>query len=192
MTTELLNGAKHAYEAGDYSKAFRLYAELAQSGNTASQVELSKMLIYGVGVKKDLQAAKKWALCASEAESSEAWFFLAEVYELLGDKSEALSCYLKSSDLGNSSASYRLASPWRRGLPYNDFHETQKKWATKAAQQGHAYGLVKLSFLTWKGICPGGKLAATRLMTRALKIMWHKTKGLRSFRNFEQPIELRK
>lgn len=54
-----LSDAKHAYDAGDYEIAAKLYSPLAKNGNAEAQYNLGVMYRAGRGVPPRLQRGKE-------------------------------------------------------------------------------------------------------------------------------------
>ena len=59
-----LYAAKAAYQKQDYVKAFELYRELAELGQTSAQATLAVMYVQGEGVKRDNLQGYAWARVA--------------------------------------------------------------------------------------------------------------------------------
>ena len=52
--------AAAAYQAGDYSQAFRLFQQFADRGDAMAQNNLGMLYAEGLGVAQDYQQAKAW------------------------------------------------------------------------------------------------------------------------------------
>jgi TPR repeat protein len=61
-----LAGAKQAYAARDYTRAFQLFREIAELGNVTAQENIAAMYVDGEGVKRDNAMGYAWALIARE------------------------------------------------------------------------------------------------------------------------------
>jgi TPR repeat protein len=77
---DTLLDAKHAFDAGDYAKAAKLFKPLAKKGNAIAQVSLGEMYINGQGVPQDDQEAEKWYRLAAAQGNSVAQSYLGWMY----------------------------------------------------------------------------------------------------------------
>ena len=75
-----LSDAKHAYDAGDYEKAAKLYSHLAKNGDAEAQYNLGVMYRAGRGIPQDYKEARKWYRLAAEQGNALAQFNLGWMY----------------------------------------------------------------------------------------------------------------
>ena len=76
-----------AYNAGDYAEAYRIWRDLAESGNARAQFHLGALYYEGRGVTKDLRKAQTWLRRALGNESSLARSLLKRVEDQLQKRS---------------------------------------------------------------------------------------------------------
>lgn len=82
--------ADAAYEAGEFSRAFKGYLRLAKKGDPFSQYRSSYMYLQGEGVEPDIPNAFAWAVLAAESKDPQLENYLHEVKALVpADEREA-------------------------------------------------------------------------------------------------------
>jgi curved DNA-binding protein CbpA len=74
-----LKDAETAYSNQDYEKAFLLYTELAEKGDTNAQLNLGEMYYKGRGISQDIVQAHMWFTLATTNEDDKAHRFLNEL-----------------------------------------------------------------------------------------------------------------
>ena len=72
--------AAAAYQAGDYSQAFRLFQQFADRGDAMAQNNLGMLYAEGLGVAQDYQQAKAWWQKAANQGHAGAQYNLGVMY----------------------------------------------------------------------------------------------------------------
>ncbi|HDN9015877.1 TPA: sel1 repeat family protein [Aeromonas salmonicida] len=115
--------------------------QAAEQGDRDAQFKLANLYRRGLGLRRNMSAAKEWYIRAAEKNHVGALFQLGELYwlGLIGkiDKMEASRWYLQAAIQGNTEAQYRLGILYKygHGLPIDDSEAL--KWWQQAATQGH-------------------------------------------------------
>ena len=76
-----INGARVAYNQGDYGAAVRQWRPLAEQGDDGAQVNLGFMYSNGYGVSQDHKEAIKWYRRAAEQGNDRAQYNLGLIYD---------------------------------------------------------------------------------------------------------------
>ncbi|MCU7835784.1 MAG: sel1 repeat family protein [gamma proteobacterium symbiont of Taylorina sp.] len=97
------------YHKGNYSKAFQLFKNSAESGEARGQFILSTMYRRGLGIEKNEQEGFFWCKQAAEQEIVEAKFQLGLMYMegegVTDDETEAIKWLWSAAELGYPQAS---------------------------------------------------------------------------------------
>lgn len=115
--------------------------QVANQGDMDAQFKLANMYRRGLGVRRSMNKAQEWFLCAAEQNHVEALFQLGELHWLglieKADKAEAARLYLQAAKLKSLEAMYRLGILYKygQGLPSDDLEALN--WWQQAAGQGH-------------------------------------------------------
>ena len=110
------NTACNAYENEDYKTAFELFFKLAKEGDVSSQMNISNMLLHGIGVQKDEEKAYECYLQAADNKDNEAQY-LYGWYCLKNDNPDEGFKYLNlASEENYKDAVYDLAGICSQGL----------------------------------------------------------------------------
>jgi len=132
--------ALHAYKNHEYKKAFVLYEEAANSGNTTAQNALSYLYFNGLGIEKDNEKALQWLQKAANNDARAA-FDLGIIYlsgENVTKNLKKAAHWLEiAANKGNKEAQYNLALMYYNG---DGVKQDVKKAAIlleKAAKNGH-------------------------------------------------------
>ena len=108
-----------AYDAGQFSEAFRIWEGLAERGHVSAQINLGAMCDDGRGVAEDPLSAVRWYRTAALQGNSVAQYNLGCMYEAgrgVGqDMAEAVSWYGKAAKQGLAIAQYKLGVLWSEG-----------------------------------------------------------------------------
>lgn len=108
--------ASTAYKNGDYSKAKKIWQQLANNGHLQSQFNIAYMYEFGIEVKPDYSNAVKWYRKAANNGYARAQNFLGWMYEtgkgVKRDRISALKWLKLAANQGNKDAiaDYRLVS----------------------------------------------------------------------------------
>lgn len=131
-----------AYQAKNYTAAFKAFLPLAKKGDPAAQFNLAKLYRMGQGVAQDDKEAVKWYRRAAEQDFEWAQGSLGVMYErgrgVPQDYQEAVKWYRRAADndLATAQAGLGLMYELGRGVP-QDYQEAIK-WYRRAADQGNA------------------------------------------------------
>jgi TPR repeat protein len=111
--------ARSAYAAGDYTKAYQLFQDLAESGDTKAQYDLSLMYIQGIGTKQNIEQGLVWLNRAAEKGNIEAMLELGVLYQKIDTVENApqlaLYWFEKASMAGSAVGQYNLAHIYMDG-----------------------------------------------------------------------------
>ncbi len=131
-----------AYEAKDYSTAFKQLLPLAEQGNAQAQFIMSRIYINGFGVIEDYAEGMRWRLLAASQGLTMAYNKLGSQYTLGWggvdkDLIEAAKWYSLSADQGDAEGQYRLAFAYEMGDGVKQDVAKSKRLYRLAAKQGH-------------------------------------------------------
>ena len=112
----------------------------AEKGDAQASGLLARYYHNGLGLKKDIAEALKWARSAAQKGDSNGQNILGSLHHygqgVEQDFKEALKWYQKAADQGNAMAQNNLASLFHRGKGVEKDHAEAFKWFRKAADQG--------------------------------------------------------
>ena len=132
------NGENHNPEF-----AVKLFTEAANSGITVAKYKLSKMLLNGDGVEKDIPKAVEWLKQAAAEENEFAEYALGRLYlqveEVEKDTVAAEDYLLKSASRGNKYAAYLLGKEYLSGETFGKDAVNAEKYLLKAAEHGNKF-----------------------------------------------------
>lgn len=132
------NGENHNPEF-----AVKLFTEAANSGITVAKYKLSKMLLNGDGVEKDIPKAVEWLKQAAAEENEFAEYALGRLYlkgEEVGRNAVTAEEYLlKSAGRGNKYAAYLLGKEYLSGENFEKDAANAEKYLLKAAEHGNKF-----------------------------------------------------
>lgn len=115
-----LEVAQQALSEGDDATAFKLFSQLADSGNARAQYWLADMYEYGYGVKKDIAKAIPWMEKAAGQGLATAQARLGAIYlagqEAPQDFAKARTWLQKAADQHSAVAERRLGQMKDHGL----------------------------------------------------------------------------
>jgi TPR repeat protein len=156
-----------AYEAGDYTAAYRLQRPLADQGFVKAQVNLGIMYAHGHGVLQDDVEAIRWFQKAADHGDPLAQHNLGVIYEsgrgVPQDWAEAATWFRSAADQGLADAQYDLGRIYAEGRGIQQDYVRAYLWFSLAAAQGDRRALHNRSALvplmTPAQIAEGRKLA---------------------------------
>ena len=110
----------------NYEKAFKLYYELAETGDEYAVVRVADSYYYGEGTEKDCRKAFEWYMRAAEKGHVESEEQIAHMYYngygVEKSNEESLKWYMRSGEHGDGISCYYV------GIMYNDGTGTQKNY----------------------------------------------------------------
>lgn len=113
------NEALKAFKNKEYKKAFKLYQQDANNGNTTAQNALSYLYFNGIGTQKDNKKGLYWIKKAASKNDSTAQYDLAMMYlsgqNVKEDHKEAFKWLEKASKQDNLNAKYNMAFMYYKG-----------------------------------------------------------------------------
>ncbi len=130
------------YELGhgvskDLNQAIHWIRKAAEQGYANAQDILASMYEEGRGVDKNIDEALSWYLKAAEQNKPFAWICLGRIYKFhKNDYNQALYCYRRAAELGNSCGQLYLGDMYEEGRGVNKDIEEAVRWYRKAATQG--------------------------------------------------------
>ena len=108
-----------AQDRGHFRQAYKDFLKGAQAGNAEAQVQLARMLIESLGVRRDLDAAADWLKRAATQGHAYAMYRLGTLIEdgLSGkrDPAKAARWYKRAARRLEPNAAYRLAVLYEEG-----------------------------------------------------------------------------
>lgn len=138
-------------DAGDYTSGPSLVRKAAEAGEPAAQYRLAKLHERGLGVPKDLQAARQWTERAAEGGNVKAMHDLA-VYYAEGEGGQqsyaaAAEWFRKAADYGLTDSQYNLAVLYEAGLGISPSRTEALYWYEVANAQGDSGAIEKVEEL---------------------------------------------
>jgi TPR repeat protein len=135
-----MQGARAAYDSGDFAAALPTFRKLAEEGSAEAQTALGLMYENGQGVARDDAQAALWFGKAAEQGASLAQYNLGNLYRegrgVAKDAAQAASWYRAAAERGLVNGQFNLALTYLHGdgSPYNPAQAAY--WFRKAAEQG--------------------------------------------------------
>ena len=127
--------------AADPAQAAPLIQAAAEVGLAEGQLRLGRMLLEGIGLPQDRQAAFRWFHCAAEQGDVEAWNMLGRCLEsgwgVARDFSQAAHWFAKAAKAGDAWAQYNLGHLYLNGQGVRRDPAAAVGWYRAAADQGH-------------------------------------------------------
>ena len=114
------------------------------------------------------QEGKIWYLKAAESGFHEAYFWLGDYHERIGDYRSSKEYYIKATTLGNVPAHFRLGIMSTRANSEIITIQESVQWLLLGSSKGHAYADSRLAYLAHRGIAPGGHLRGIWLFLRSI------------------------
>ncbi len=137
----------------DKQKAYEIFSELAEQGESLAMRNLGVCYRDGIGVQKDMAQASLWLTKAAEAGEATAQVWLALEYKtgtnVPKDMQKTLFWLTKAAEQGNAEAQYFLGAVYtgNDGVAKNE--KETLKWWTLAANQGHVEAMAALVCVAW-------------------------------------------
>lgn len=140
--------ATAAYDAGDYPRAYQIWAELADEDDLAAMRNAAQMLRQGKGVAKNLEKAFDLYKEAAEKGFVTAMANVAEMY-LSGegtekDTKEAVVWYTRAATAGLSLAQVKLADMYEQGIGVERDPARSRALLERAARNGYGPARTRL------------------------------------------------
>ena len=156
-------------EAGDYTSGPSFIRKAAEAGEPAAQYRLAKLHERGLGVPKDLQAAREWTERAAEGGNVKAMHDLA-VYYAEGEGGQqsyaaAAEWFRKAAGYGLTDSQYNLAVLYEAGLGISPSQTEALYWYEVAHAQGDQGAIDKVEELRAKLSLDAGQQAQRRAAT---------------------------
>lgn len=127
------------------AEAFRWYLKAAEQGVPEAQEAAGHMLLYGIGVPADTNAAMEWYRKAAEQGRAEAQGRLAIFYHdgisVPQDFALALQWYRKAAAQGHAESMYNLGIMNAEGQGIEQDFVAAGEWFRKAAENGYGFGV---------------------------------------------------
>lgn len=156
---DLTQIAKKLYEeaevAQDYAKAFQLFNEAAELGDSEAQKYLGICYFSGNGTHQDFDLAISHLTKASEAGDPDAQCFLATLYSNLFDPplyEEALKWYQIAAEGNYPEAQTNLGIFYLKGSGTEQNMDKALYWIEKAAQVDYPYAVYLIGLFYYSGI----------------------------------------
>ena len=168
-----LSDAKHAYDAGDYEKAAKLYSPLAKNGNAEAQSYLGWMYTIGHGVSQDSKEAMKWYRLAAEQGVADAQFNVGVGYDkgdgVPQDNKEAVKWYRLAAEQGVAAAQFNLGLGYEEGKGVPQDYVLAYMWvniatANKDSIEGQKYYIKLRDFIA--GLMTAKQIAEAQELAR--------------------------
>ncbi|MEQ8557699.1 MAG: peptidoglycan-binding protein [Henriciella sp.] len=156
-------------DAGDYTSGPSLVRKSAEAGEPAAQYRLAKLHERGLGVPKDLAAARQWTERAAEGGNVKAMHDLA-VYYAEGEGGQqsyaaAVEWFRKAADYGLTDSQYNLAVLYEAGLGISPSPTEALYWYEVAHNQGDEGAIDKVEELRAKVSLDAAQQAQRRAAT---------------------------
>ncbi len=142
---------RRAYDAGHYSDAMGIWAELSRQGSAESAFGLGLLYDLGNGIQQDSELAFFWYKVAAEAGLPAAEFNVGAMYDgghgVERDTSSAAVWFAKAAAHGHARAQFDLGQLYEQGdgVPRNP--EAAAAWFREALQGGIAAAATRLKKL---------------------------------------------
>ena len=152
----MIQEAHNAYNAKDFTSAFKLYETLAASGNADAKTSLAYMYQNAQGTQADEAKALELYLQAAKQEQAYAMFNLAILYANgIGgaefDQFKAYDLHLKAAIKEVPPAMYETALMLERGVGCIQNYSEAAFWYEEAAKRGHIEAFNNLGVLYKEG-----------------------------------------
>jgi len=139
----MIEEAHKAYTAKDYTEAFSLYTELAESGNSDAQTSLAFMYQKAQGCELNHSKALELYTAASQKLQPYALFNLAILYTngiggVTQDKFKAHELHMLAAQNKVPPAMYEVGLMLERGIGCTQDYKEAAFWYEQGAKYGHA------------------------------------------------------
>lgn len=149
-----LSRAEKAYRSNDYVVAFDIYRRLGEAGHVDSQLMVAWMLLKGLGVAQDEEAAATWYARSAALGSPQGGFYYGRYLTRLGRQKEARSHYLASAQTGFLPSIFWMGYSAARGQGTAVNLDEAYRYLLQAAKQGHLHAVREIGVLDMRG-CRG-------------------------------------
>lgn len=131
---------KTGYYEQSYKKAFRLYTQSAEMGNSSAAYMVGMMLYSGIGVLKDISESFTW-INQSATTGNKTAMIKAGIMNYFGEgtevnSDEAFNLFSKTAELEDSLSQYFLGVMYYKGEGTERDLTLSKKWIKKAYENG--------------------------------------------------------
>lgn len=147
----LVARALAAYRAKRYQEAFDTYLQLANDGHVGSQVMVGWMLLQGLGVSADEQAASNWFSRAAALGSPQGSFYYGRYLTRTGRSAEARTYYRVGATAGYLPSMFWMGYSAARGVGTELNIDEALQYLSRAAKRGHLHALREIGVLDMKG-----------------------------------------
>ena len=135
-----LDKAFDAVHQKDYSTAYELFLEAAETGNAEAQYNLGVLIQTGQGTEKDPARALSWFEKSAAQGWADAQYQLGNMYEfgqaVPQSYQNAAALYMKAAEQGHASAQTNLGVLYANGQGVNQDIVLAYVWSNLAASQG--------------------------------------------------------
>ena len=142
---------RRAYDAGHFSDALGIWAELSRAGNAEAEFGLGLLYDLGNGTAQDPETAFFWYKTAAEAGFPEAEFNVAAMYDsgrgVKQSVDNAALWYARAAARGHLRAQYDLGLLYDQGEGVPSNPDAAAAWLRKAAGGGLAAAASRLKLL---------------------------------------------
>ncbi|MCF6336338.1 MAG: sel1 repeat family protein [Gammaproteobacteria bacterium] len=153
--TKLYDKGLAAYNAGDYTAAYKFTMPLANQGHPAAKNLLGMMYELGKGVPQDLARSVSYYRQGAKQGDPYAQYNLAVSFDsgtgVPQNYREAVRWFRRAAEQGISAAQYDLGVMMERGRGVDKNFQKAANWYQKAAKQGHVQAQNNLAWLYEKG-----------------------------------------
>jgi uncharacterized protein len=141
--------------AGHYDNAFRLFSEIAESGDTEAQRQLGRLYRDGRGTARNAALAAQWLTKSAEQGNAAAQSALSDLYwrgvGVEQDPAQALRWAEKSAAQNNAGGQNELGVLYESGFGVTRDYGKAREWFRKGADQGFGWALANLGFIYLHG-----------------------------------------
>lgn len=152
-------GALKAYavfKMGEYGKAYDLWKELADEGNTTAMNNIGNLYENGLGFPRNMEMATQWYRLSAEAGDKLGQLHLGTAYEqgagVPRDNRQAADWFRKSALQGDQDAQFNLGvmlvtNYGTETSPSAEMKKEARYWLEKASLQNHPEARIFLQML---------------------------------------------
>jgi uncharacterized protein len=134
--------------APDQERSFTLNAEAAQRGHADAVLAMGWFYRYGIGVRADIEKAKKWYRESARRGEPKAMFSLGKIAYHEGDFSDALQWLTRAAEAGHALSLYWCGKLYWRGHGVERDQKQAKRLFHQAATRKVAEAQRLLRFWT--------------------------------------------
>jgi len=143
------------HQNGEYTKAIKMYRQIAKQGNTVAQQLLGSLYMNGKGIKQNYSKAIYWFKKAAEQDEAIAQYYLGmlrlEGKGVKQDFSKAFDWLYKSAEQEDALAQYQLGNMYLKGIGIEQQYFMAAHWFRKAADHQEAVAQLQLGNLYSQG-----------------------------------------